>query len=151
VAPIGNLRALAFNAFEAAPDCNLVLAAIDARMNEAYCAVYRRAGHASDERAIQIREPALASPASLAQIAEAHQVELVAGNALEIFASAFETAWPQQRTWSSLPSVSSSAASIAWLARDDSIRGRTVAPEDAAPVYVRDHVALTIAERQRAA
>ena len=42
VVPVGNLRALAARAFAMVTEGDLLLAAIDARMNEAYCAVYRR-------------------------------------------------------------------------------------------------------------
>ena len=42
VVPVGNLRALAARAFAMVTDGDLLLAAIDARMNEAYCAIYRR-------------------------------------------------------------------------------------------------------------
>ncbi len=42
VVPVGNLRALAARAFAMVNGGDLLLAAIDARMNEAYCAIYRR-------------------------------------------------------------------------------------------------------------
>jgi len=40
--PRSNLHALAARLFSEAPDVSTVLCAIDARMHEAYCAVYRR-------------------------------------------------------------------------------------------------------------
>src|SRR4030095_9271953 len=42
VVPVGNLRALGARVFSDGAHGDLLLAAIDARMNEAYCAIYRR-------------------------------------------------------------------------------------------------------------
>lgn len=142
VVPVGNLRALAAQAFSSVGDGDLLLAAIDARMNEAYCAIYRR-----DEAVTEIRAPTLERPPSLAQLAADEKVGIVAGNALNVFAGV----WPQTRTWVALPSATSTAATMALLARGDSKRGLAVAPEHAAPLYVRDHVALTVEERRKVA
>ena len=139
VVPIGNLRALAAHAFSGVADGNLLLAAIDARMNEAYCAIYRR-----DAQVTEVRAPALERPQSLVQLAAEQTVDIIAGNAL----TAFPDAWPQDKRWVALPDATSSAAAVATLARFDAARGLTVAPEQAAPIYVRDHVALTIDERK---
>ena len=142
VVPIGNLRALAARAFSVADRGNVLLAAIDARMNEAYCAIYRR-----DESVSEIRAPALERPQSLAQLAADAGIDIVAGNALSVFAGV----WPPSRTWVALPDATPTAATIAKLARIDAARGLAVAPEHAIPIYVRDHVALTIEERRRVA
>lgn len=141
VAPIGNLRALAANAF-AAWRGERVLAAIDARMNESYCAIYRR-----DERVSEARAPALRPPQSLAPLALDECVDIVAGNALERFADA----WPTHHAWIGAPDAVSSAGAIARLARIDDQLGLAVLPQHAAPIYVRDHVALTIEERKHVA
>ncbi len=142
VVPIGNLRALAACAFSSVDDGDRILAAIDARMNEAYCAIYQR-----DESISEIRAPALERPRSLPRLAVTEKVDIVAGNALTLFASV----WPPEKTWLSLPDARPTAADIARLARFDAERGLAVAPEQAMPIYVRDHVALTIDERQQAA
>ena len=142
VVPVSNLRALAARAFTIIADGDLLLAAIDARMNETYCAIYRR-----DEPVSEERPPALERPQSLAQLAIDEEVDIVAGNALAVFSGI----WPHARPWTALPDVTPSAASIAQLARFDAAHGLAVAPEQAAPVYVRDHVALTIEERRQAA
>ncbi len=139
VAPVGNLRALAARAFFGVAHGDLLLAAIDARMNEAYCAIYRR-----DVQVSEVRAPALERPQSLIQLATEHVVEIIAGNAL----TAFSDSWPHDEPWIALPDATSSAASIATLARFDAAHGLAVAPEQAAPIYVRDHVALTIDERK---
>jgi len=142
VVPVGNLRALAARAFARVTGGDLLLAAIDARMNEAYCAIYRR-----DERVSETRAPALERPQSLAQLATVEKVDIVAGNALTVFSSI----WPHDKSWIALPDVTPSAASIAHLARFDTAHGLTLTPEQAAPVYVRDRVALTIEERRQVA
>jgi tRNA threonylcarbamoyladenosine biosynthesis protein TsaB len=142
VVPVGNLRALAAGAFSRVADGDLLLAAIDARMSEAYCAIYRR-----DPQVSEIRAPALERPQSLIQLAADERVEIVAGNAL----AAFSDVWPHDKPWIALPDATSSAATIATLARFDASRGLAIAPEQAAPIYVRDHVALTIEERRKVA
>jgi tRNA threonylcarbamoyladenosine biosynthesis protein TsaB len=142
VVPVGNLRALAACAFTVVTDGALLLAAIDARMDEAYCAIYRR-----DEPVSEVRAPALERPQSLVQLAIAEGVDIVAGNALTVFSGI----WPHDKPWVTLPDATSSAAAIAHLARFDTAHGLTVAPDQAAPVYVRDQVALTIEERRHAA
>ena len=142
VVAVGNLRALAAHAFSVVTVGDLLLAVIDARMNEAYCAIYRR-----DEQVSEVRAPALELPQSLAQLAIAEKVDIVAGNAL----TAFSAVWPLENSWVAVPEATSSAAAIARLARGDAARGLAVAPEQAAPIYVRDHVALTIEERRQVA
>lgn len=142
VVAVGNLRALAAAAFWSSEGGTLLLAAIDARMNEAYCAVYRR-----DEAISEVRAPALASPQSLAQLALDAGVQIVAGNALTVF----RNIWPPNKAWTELPSATPTAGTVARLARLDAARGLAVTPDRAAPIYVRDHVALTIQEREQAA
>ena len=142
VVAVGNLRALAAAAFWSTDHGTLLLAAVDARMNEAYCAVYRR-----DDEISEVKAPALASPHSLAQLARDAGVQIVAGNALRVFGEN----WPHDKVWTELPDATPTAGTLARLARLDAARGLAVAPERAAPIYVRDHVALTIKEREGAA
>ena len=141
VVPVGNLRALAADAFASVSQGNLLLAAIDARMNEAYCAIYRRHPQVTEARA-----PRLERPHSLLQIAADEAVDLVAGNAL----TTFPDVWSNDVRWMAFPEATSTAASIGTLARLDASRGLAVNPELAVPFYVRDHVALTIEERRKA-
>ena len=141
VVPVGNLRALAANAFGTTTHGDMLLAAVDARMNEVYCAVYRRDEHVSEARA-----PALEHPHALEEIADEVSVDIVAGNAL----TKFSMDWLKADRWIALPQVAASAGSIARLARMDAASGLTVAPEQAAPQYVRDQVALTIEQRRGA-
>lgn len=142
VVAVGNLRALAAAAFWSTEKGTPLLAAIDARMNEAYWAVYRR-----DDAVTEVKAPALASPQSLAQHAVDAGVQIVAGNALTVFGEV----WPPDNVWTELPAATPTAGIIAKLARLDAARGLAVKPERAAPIYVRDQVALTIKERELAA
>lgn len=139
VIAVGNLRALATRAFALVERAELVLTVIDARMNEAYCAVYRRGDIA------EIRRPALGSPAAAIDLARNCEVDIVAGNALEAFADAWQQAGGG---WRELPELRADAGDLARLARIDFAAGLAVDPADAAPLYVRDRVAFTSDERR---
>jgi len=142
VVAIGNLAALAWAANEAAPGARRILAAIDARMQEAYWALYSIEGGALTE----MTAPALASADELLQMANRCEPDLVAGNALRSF--------PQlaaQLRCALAPHACASARSIATLAAVSFAEGGAMPAALAAPVYVRDRVALTIDERRAAA
>lgn len=137
VIAVGNLLALAARVFEEAPDCRSVLCAIDARMHEAYCAVYRRG-----PEILEVRAPQLARPGELAALASG--VDAVAGDALEAFPEVLSALGGRLV----LPGLRADATDIVRLAATDSMRAHAVAPHEARPVYVRDHVALTTEERR---
>lgn len=113
--------------------------AMDARIGEIYAARYRWA-----HDAWQVLEaPALYAPEALA--AHWGRPAAVAGTALTVYAAglgALESAWPQAR---------SRAAALAELARAAWQRGEGRDAAEALPVYVRDKVALTTAEREQKA
>ena len=139
VVAVGSLRALAARAFAEHSRAGIALAAIDARMQEAYCAVYR-----NDDEVSEVRAPALEAPGALPEIAREAGVALVAGDALSTFAEVWVGLAVERA-----PVCRGSAAEIARLARIDLLRGRAVRAADAMPAYVRDRVALTIDERRR--
>ena len=139
VVGIGNLRALAVAAFARHPRAAIALVAIDARMHEAYCGVYR-----NDDQASELRAPALESPAALDSIRREAGADLVAGDALRVFPEAWGALDAAQ-----LPELRGGAADIARLARIDVARGQAVTAAEAMPLYVRDRVALTIDERRQ--
>lgn len=152
IVAVGNLRALAARALAEEPGGHTVLAAIDARMKEAYCAVYQRGMGIARESGghsdlVELHPASLVAPTELGPLAVRLGADIVAGNALIAFASAWQdcAAAAQLRR---MPQVRATAADIAGLARIDAQQGRSVAPHEAAPLYVRDQVALTIAERQ---
>ncbi|MGH6624805.1 MAG: tRNA (adenosine(37)-N6)-threonylcarbamoyltransferase complex dimerization subunit type 1 TsaB, partial [Burkholderiaceae bacterium] len=127
VVPVGNLRALAARAFAVQTAGDVVLAAIDARMQESYCAVYRRELRNGYVDAVEIRAPSLERPAGLPALASEFEVALVTGNALSVFSGV----WPPAHGWIALPELSATAADIARLARGDAVLDRTVAPCEA--------------------
>ena len=142
VVAVGNLEALALAASEAAPGARTILTAIDARMQEAYWALYSVEGG----KVVQVSGPALAAAGELAGICRRHAPDLVAGNALSAFGQAIGSL-----PCATAPEASATAATIARLASSRFEQGGAVAAELAAPLYVRDRVALTIDERRAAA
>lgn len=136
VIPVGNLHALAARVLQLASDVDTVFCAIDARMHEAYCALYRRGDDVAE-----LRAPTLARPDELVALADG--ADAIAGDAL----TAFPDAW-SRATSRRFPSLRADAADIARLAATPAGLARAVEAAAAAPLYVRDHVALTIAERR---
>lgn len=141
VVAVGNLRALAVAALADDPAARRVLCAMDARMSEAYCAIYERGPSLFE--LIEIEPPMLAAPAELADLARANDCDVVAGDALGVYPDA----WPASAPWRTSREQVASAAWIARLGAADFLAGRAEAPALAAPLYVRDRVALTIAQR----
>jgi tRNA threonylcarbamoyladenosine biosynthesis protein TsaB len=136
VIPVGNLHALAARLFAEVTDVATVLCAIDARMHEAYCAVYRRNGDV-----VEVMAPLLARTDQLAGLAV--DVEAVAGDALVVFPDAWEGAPVRQH-----PTMRADASDIAQIASTAAGLARAVEPAAAVPIYVRDQVAMTTAERR---
>jgi len=116
-----------------------VWVAMDARIGEIYAAHYRWA----DGAWAVVAAPALYAPAALA--AHWGRPAAVAGSALTEYAAALgelANTWPQAR---------SRAAALGALALAAWQRGDTRDAAEALPVYVRDKVALTTAEREQKA
>lgn len=109
--------------------------AMDARMNEIYAAQYQWDGARWQTRV----EPALYAPEALH--ARWGRPEAAAGNALEVFAAVLGDVSPG---W---PRTQSRAAALARLAQQGWNDGARFDAAEAQPVYVRDKVALTTAER----
>jgi tRNA threonylcarbamoyladenosine biosynthesis protein TsaB len=113
--------------------------AMDARIGEIYAAHYRWA----DGGWQQIQAPALYAPAAL--VAHWGRPAAVAGTALTEYAAALGEL---PRGW---PRAQSRAAALGRLALAAWQRGDTRDAAEALPVYVRDKVALTTAEREQRA
>jgi tRNA threonylcarbamoyladenosine biosynthesis protein TsaB len=110
--------------------------AMDARIGEIYAARYRH-----DGTAWQVLDaPALYAPGAL--VAHWGTPAAVAGTALSAYADALG---PVPRAW---PQARSRAAALAALAMAAWQRSETRDAAEALPVYVRDKVALTTAERE---
>jgi tRNA threonylcarbamoyladenosine biosynthesis protein TsaB len=142
VLPIGNLAALALRAGELAAGAQRVAAAIDARMNEVYWAVYDLA----DGDVVEVVAPSLSAADALPALLAPLAPDTLAGDALTVFAEALAPITAEHR----VPQARASARTIALLAQRAHARGESVAPERAMPLYVRDRVALTIDERSAA-
>ncbi len=135
VVPVPSLLALAEQSNE-----RHVVAALDARMNEAYFAAYARSGDDWDE----VIAPRLVDEAD---------TPVLPGRRWAATGSGFERLpWlrdayretVEMRLAGDLPR----AGAVARLAARRFARGATVAAEHAAPLYLRDKVALTTEERK---
>jgi tRNA threonylcarbamoyladenosine biosynthesis protein TsaB len=119
-----------------------VWVAMDARMDEIYAAQYRWT--AEGWRVLDA--PALWTLPSLLQRWRAHAPGCVAGNALEAFGERL----PTGSAWR-VPGEHERAQALLTLARRQWALGHTVTAAQALPIYLRDKVALTTAEREAAA
>jgi len=135
-----------------------VVVALDARMNEVYLAAYRRA--AAGEHAggwVELQAPMLIAAAEVAPWTAHHlpRWSEAAGRPLDVLRAG--DAWDAYAADMAVPAgwaragaaLRPDAASVARLALESWRRGETVPPEAAAPLYVRDKVAFTTAERMQ--
>ena len=135
VVPVPSLLALAEQSNE-----RRVIAALDARMNEAYLAAYARNGEDWDE----VIAPRLADSVSLPPLPGPPWVATGAGfERLPWLREAYHER-VQIRLGGDLPR----AGAVARVAARRFARGGGIPAEQAAPLYLRDKVALTIEERQ---
>lgn len=135
VVPVPSLMALAEQA-----NASRVIAALDARLGETYLAAYSRMG-GDWEAAI---EPGLFPQASLPPLPGRDWV--ATGSGFDAFDWLREAYGPQiaHRLESDLPR----AGSVARIAARRLARGDALAAGEAAPLYLREKVALTTEERQ---
>jgi tRNA threonylcarbamoyladenosine biosynthesis protein TsaB len=143
VLALDSLQIVAEDAWMQQPDAGpdtLHWVAVDARMDEAYAAAYRR----GDAGWAVVVPPALYTLPALAAAWSRHPPGRVSGNALSVFAGRLpETGAP------GVPVVADRAAALGHLARQAWMRGETIDPAAALPLYLRDKVALTTEERAR--
>ena len=139
VVAVGNLAALAQAARSAAPGARTVLAAIDARMREIYWALYSF----DNDDLTETSAPALDPAGALAGICRRLAPEVVAGNALLAFPGLLAGL-----DLATVPGACASAGPIALLGARKFAAGQAAPAALAAPVYVRERVALTIDERR---
>lgn len=142
VLPVGNLAGLALAVHDAAPVVVRVATAIDARMSEVYWAVHDVVAAGRGQLHERVA-PALSPLAAMADELAPHAVDAAGGTALAM------AGWPAAAAAIRLPQASASAGHLVRLAVHDWLAGRALAPADAAPLYVRDRVALTIDERRQ--
>ena len=135
VVPVVTLEAMAQACHERTGATD-VLCVLDARMAEVYWAQYR---HGIDGWHAVVA-PALARPAEVAPQGPV----LACGNGLSAYADAFGAADFIAR---SEPGIMPHAAQVATLAAQRFERGETLDAASAQPLYLRNKVALTTAER----
>ncbi len=121
-----------------------VLAVLDARMGEVYWAHYRFDQHSGRWQCVSA--PAL-SAASAVSATSGTGALVVCGNGLMAYPDSFAQLGDMPR----LPAVMPQADAVAALAVTMVNDGCLLAPRDAQPVYLRNKVALTTAERLAAA
>jgi tRNA threonylcarbamoyladenosine biosynthesis protein TsaB len=121
--------------------------AMDARMDEVYAAAYRHTGeggHTGADVGWQVQAaPRLWTLPALVDAWAAAPPDRVAGNALAAFGDRLPA--PGARTW---PTCSDRAAALLQLAAQAWHRGEGLQADQALPLYLRDKVAQTTAERQ---
>lgn len=134
VVPVVTLQAMA-QACRNACGTNDVLVLLDARMDEVYWAQYRYL----DGWQVII-EPALSAPVDVTPLGTV----VACGNGLTAYASAFEALPFAQGACNG---IMPHAVQIAQLAQTELTAGRMLNARDAQPIYLRNKVALTTAER----
>ena len=139
VLPIDSLLAVAEDARVDAGLDGRVWAVIDARMEQVYAAEYEHVGGRWSTRVA----PHLTSCEALGERWREEPPHAVAGNALDVFGARLDTG-PAARA----PAASTHAIALLRLAEQGWRDGAAVDPALALPVYVRDHVADTLVERQ---
>lgn len=134
VIPVVTLQAMAQACLEATGATD-VLAILDARMDEVYWAQY----HFADGWHT-VLEPTL----SVASAVHPSRDVVACGNGISSFASAFQ---PRSLVKKAREDLMPHAVHVARLAQIAFAAGHTVAARDARPLYLRNRVALTTAER----
>ena len=139
---MGNLAAAAYALFESHPEVKRVCVVNDARMHECYTASFERdpEGGMPDE----VRAPELVKPEDVVQILRQDNVQAVIGTALAAYAE--EILVPEGVV--AIETEQVSARQIVELAAVMMKAGLVTDPHLAAPLYVRNRVALTIEQRR---
>lgn len=139
VIPVPSLLAVAAQSGSGA-----ALVAFDARMGEAYLGAYRqRSGHWEEALA-----PGLVTPHGELPWLEGSDW-LLCGNGFDSFD--WLRAFYARRSAAHAPGLRPRAHGVASVAQGWLSQGRAIAVDEAAPLYLRDKVALTVAERKATA
>jgi tRNA threonylcarbamoyladenosine biosynthesis protein TsaB len=136
VVPVSTLQALALASGEAQ-----VWTVLDARMNEVYSAAYRVAG----ECVTQCQAPVCAPATGVSASTISGQAWVGVGDGFAVYGDALRAVKPDLAGVRA--DIFPTAAAVACLSAPVFARGGGVAAALAQPIYVRDKVALTTAER----
>ncbi|MCS6764782.1 MAG: tRNA (adenosine(37)-N6)-threonylcarbamoyltransferase complex dimerization subunit type 1 TsaB [Candidatus Protistobacter heckmanni] len=126
-----------------------ILVAVDARMDEAYWANYLPGKSGQSEGEWLRQGPACVGPPESVALApeQARDGYAVAGNAAAVYGGRLAAASRAAGATAVYPTAMPRADRVAAIALRHYAQGRLLKPEEAAPVYVRDKVAYTSAER----
>jgi len=139
--PVSSLEALAESAYQLTGDTH-VLTLLDARMNQIYAAAWQRAADRGWQPTLS---PCLVDPDALSVLPIEHSCRAVAGTALNEYPEAAR--WCHEAGLRDAQARHPTAEALAHVGAVRYLRGERQDPADAVPVYVRDRVALTTAER----
>ncbi|MGI9026177.1 MAG: tRNA (adenosine(37)-N6)-threonylcarbamoyltransferase complex dimerization subunit type 1 TsaB, partial [Burkholderiaceae bacterium] len=143
VVPVGTLAAIGLSVIESPTEPPAeILVVMDARMGEVYWTLL----HSASGRLTVAMPPALATPTALRdRIAEriGGPIALGCGNAWAVHGDALDGLVERV-----IHRDTADAVDVAKLGRIAWMDGKAIAPENASPLYVRDDVALTTAERE---
>jgi tRNA threonylcarbamoyladenosine biosynthesis protein TsaB len=122
------------------------LVVMDARMSQVYAAAYERNATSPTDAVWRcVQAPALRSPQEVSPPADwVSQTYAIVGNAHAVYAQQWPAALANVPTQHAMPS----AQALVRLAPQAWAQGLAVPPEEALPLYIRDKVAQTTAERQ---
>lgn len=145
-APVSSLEAQAewLRTEKSLPSGAAVAVLNDARMHECYAGVWR-VPETPSARLELVAEPQIAAPQNAMKFLAAHGAKHLAGSAELVYGE--EMAIPAG--FDHIASRASRPEAIGRIAAMMAAAGDVVRPELAAPVYVRNRVALTMAERAR--
>ncbi len=135
VVPVGTLLALAM-----ASGARRAVCCLDARMREVYYAAYELKG----DTWLEVHEPALYAPSAVPAVPGGDWTGC--GSGFLAYREALAARYGSQLV-AIMPDAHPRARHIAELAAVACREGRVMAPDEAAPYYVRDKVALKTSER----
>lgn len=153
VVPVVSLQAVAARV-PARPE-QVVVVALDARMEEVYLGAYRRVDGAADNTEWEVLQaPVLIAAAEAVPWVESRLPDwrtalglplapVLAGDAWQVYGGVMNAS----ADWPCFDALRPEVRDVAWLGLQAWLRGGVLAPELAAPLYVRDKVAFTTAER----
>jgi tRNA threonylcarbamoyladenosine biosynthesis protein TsaB len=136
VVPVSTLAALALSALRDHPDARWALPAIDARMQEVYCAVYVR----DDQLGVRlVGAESVVPPRRILELVLPAGAGVGVGSAWVTYRETLQAA-ACGRILDASVNPFPRACFIAELAAHQCLRGEAVAARDAVPTYIRDRV-----------
>ena len=138
---VSSLEVLAESAYQRTGETQ-VLTLLDARMNQIYAAAWQRQ---TDQGWRAVIAPCLINPDALATLEISDKCRAVVGTALDEYPAAVD--WCRDVALNDARVRHPAADALAHVGAIRYLRRELQDPADAVPIYVRDRVALTTAER----